>query len=137
MNNCNGHGKCIPEYGQCLCDVGFSGADCSAPLIDLTYNLQEEFTSTGLKWWYFVHRTPLSQQNFEMTFDSYYPFDLYINYDYLVVPSQFEYDAAYTNQKYVRLRTSNNEQLKDSGVHIAVHIHGADFPANKYLENTL
>ena len=35
MKNCNGNGQCNPDTGHCLCNVGYTGADCSAGQIDL------------------------------------------------------------------------------------------------------
>jgi len=31
LNFCNGHGKCVPQDGTCICDTGYLGPDCRPP----------------------------------------------------------------------------------------------------------
>mmetsp|Transcript_7112 Transcript_7112/g.5379 ORF Transcript_7112/g.5379 Transcript_7112/m.5379 type:complete len:85 (+) Transcript_7112:202-456(+) len=50
MNDCSGQGT--PTNGYCVCDAGFTGADCSADILDLVDGVDQQFTDTGIKWYY-------------------------------------------------------------------------------------
>lgn len=45
VNDCNGHGTCSTETGQCTCKLGWTGADCSAPLEIMSDKYTKSFQS--------------------------------------------------------------------------------------------
>lgn len=53
MNACNGNGNCSNQTGSCTCNVGWTGADCSAKVYNLENNMLKKINSNGLKWEYF------------------------------------------------------------------------------------
>lgn len=50
MNDCSNHGSCSSSTGQCECDTGFLGTDCSIEPIILTSTTSESFSTSLTKW---------------------------------------------------------------------------------------
>jgi hypothetical protein len=52
-NDCSGLGECF-DNGECVCDVGYSGDDCSHYLPRLYRDVDVEFAVTSESWAYMV-----------------------------------------------------------------------------------
>ena len=69
MNDCSGNGACL--NGFCNCKDGFTGADCSAILNDLSDTASGTISGVGVKWTYFVLSDVLgNRENWSLTFAS-------------------------------------------------------------------
>lgn len=95
MNNCSGHGQCL-ENGQCLCEPGFKGADCSFTSYKAPNQSKPqtfEIATTGSAWIYYVHEmyenADLSKVEIRSLFES--PITLYIGLGPDSNPNQFNF----------------------------------------------
>lgn len=52
MNDCSGNGKC-GQNGQCTCQDGYKGADCSYEVLNQNEDVKVE--SKGAVWYYYQH----------------------------------------------------------------------------------
>lgn len=59
MNQCSGHGSCSQQNGECLCDQGWAGADCTKRVEVLTAFYSKRQIISGALWNYFTYAESL------------------------------------------------------------------------------
>jgi EGF-like domain len=106
MNACGENGECQGN-GQCVCNAGWAGADCSQKAQLLTAFFSKQYNINGTQHVLFEYREGIYQgERWEMTISSTQPLDLYLNgistqdAEY-IEPSEFDYVAAMKQQSYL------------------------------------
>ncbi|CDW84139.1 kex1 protein precursor [Stylonychia lemnae] len=103
MSNCNGNGVC-GNNGQCQCNIGFKGADCSEKVEILIDQYYKKIKTNGTQWLYYQYNTGLANNlYYEVVFSSQMPIDIFISSGWQSDPNEFKYDLALRQQNYVRL----------------------------------
>ena len=96
MNNCNQHGSCGETTGQCTCEAGWYGADCS---VEMNWMMSTNFTTDGTEWNYFL--MPANETSFTIQLESSHPFDLYILKGTEQVPDPANFDVLFKQEQRV------------------------------------
>lgn len=131
MGNCNGHGQCSQVTGQCKCDNGWRGADCSEQAQILTSSYNNKITTNGTSWVFFLFRSGLQMgQTHDFTLSSNFPLDVYVMAGDHSDPNEFEFDAAFKQQNYVRF--TSDQYPSFATFTAAVKVNGIDFYSNKF-----
>jgi len=140
MNACGVNGICMYE-GQCICNKGWSGADCSQKTNLLTSFYSKTATVNGTQQIIYEYREGIySGERWELTVSSQLPMDLFINSAssqdaFAIEPSAFDHIAAFKRQTYLKL---TSEQLPSLSKFAAkVRISGTDHYSNLYMQSQL
>lgn len=138
MDDCNKHGVCSTETGQCTCSDGWTGADCHASIDTLSDKYTKIFKSTGLKWLYFQYKLAMKGKDYvEMNLTSKYPVDFYLKHGYKNEPTKFDYDVLYKDQTDLMISSKYMVSLMQGGFQIAINVKAVDFPANGWYDNQM
>lgn len=136
MNNCGVNGICH-DNGQCVCNRGFSGADCGQRTQILTSFYNKIFNINGTQHIIFEYREGIySGERWEMTISSTNAFDLYLNplsgiYEGSVEPSEFDYISAVKQQTYLKVSSDQYPSLNKFASKIRVA--GINHYDNQYM----
>ena len=132
MDSCSGHGKCDAR-GECQCQRGWRGADCSLALLALLPGAPLTVSSRGPKWFALALEAPA--RGARITVTSQLPFDAYISRDSSATPTQLESDLRFSA---VRSRlVLDSRDLGLDAFSLALFVRGADYRNNELLHNSL
>ena len=131
MNACSGHGFCSVSNGECQCDKGWAGADCSKQVQLLTSFYSKKEILQGARWTYFSYEESLYyNERYEFTLESELPMDIYLTQGSIRDndPNEFNYDVAFKQQKFVRITSDMFSASPKFAV--AMLINGIDYYNN-------
>jgi len=108
MNDCSNHGSCSSSTGQCVCDSGYYGADCSVAPLKLSLTQSGTFVETSLTKWQYFKIGDQSGEDYSLQFsnDDNTLFDVYIKYGIDTIPDAVDYDVILKNQSTVNLSSA-------------------------------
>lgn len=134
MNFCtNGQGQPDEVTGQCVCNLGYKGADCSLDTTFLYGINVETYNHTGPK--YFSFTAPIGFSLAKLRMESLMvPMDIYITNDVLADPNQFSYQVAFKGVNATLIDTSAMTFLAD-GFSVTVYIPAVDELNNVLINN--
>jgi hypothetical protein len=115
MEGCGENGFC--QQGQCVCNRGYSGADCGQKTIFLTSFFNKLIQVNGTQNYLMEYREGLYQgERFELTISSQQPMDIYLSQAsaigrYSIEPSEFNYVAAFKKQTFITISSDQFPHL--------------------------
>ena len=140
MNACGQQGICLYN-GQCICNKGWTGADCSQKTNLLTSFYSKQASVNGTQQIIYEYREGIYPgERWEIVISSTLPMDIYMNSvsnqdSFSVEPSQFDHVAVFKRQTYLKL---SSEQLPSLSKFAAkVRISGTDHYSNLYMQSQL
>ncbi len=131
MNQCSGHGTCSAFNGECLCDKGWAGADCTKKVEVLESFYSKKTKVQGALWTYFSYEEGLYYtERYELVLSSELPMDIYITQGSIRdnEPNEFNYDVVFRQQKYLKLTSDMFGSTPKFAV--AMLINGLDYYHN-------
>ena len=106
MNYCSGHGSCSLGNGECQCDKGWAGADCSKRVEVLSSFYAKKTSVQGALWTYFSYEEGLYYtERYEFILSSDRPMDIYLTKGSINdnEPNEFNFDVVFKQQTYLKL----------------------------------
>ena len=136
LDDCSGNGACDVMFtGQCTCNPGFRGADCSEPVVNLFGGYTATIGFQGSQTQYFQYDAGVRPQDqFELKFSNANPFDVYISAGLGSDATEFNNDIEIKGQTYTKITSKAFPFLQSSFV-VQVRVNGIDFANNAYLES--
>ena len=130
MNDCSGHGTASSTTGQCTCDTGYKGGDCSLENTVLSTSTDATIAHEGPKYFSLTvfgsSSLRLQSSNVEM--------DVYVSKGIESDPSQFDFNAAFKGVQDLTLDSSKNLFLA-AGYVVTVYIAAVDEYSNTLISN--
>jgi hypothetical protein len=110
--------------GECLCDQGWAGADCTKRVSYLTSFFSKKWIISGAQWNYLAFEEGLYyQERYELTLKSDLPMDIYITQGSIRdnEPNEFNYDMVFRQQTSFKLSSDMVSSMPKFGLVISVN----------------